>query len=79
MPTLQFRVWADNASVGVSKWAAETMGIWQDQGSLTTQWTDNQVRERVWDIAQFMSMIKKQGAGPEQWDLLIDCCVTRIS
>jgi hypothetical protein len=26
-----------------------------------------------------MSIINKQGAGPEQWDLLIDHCVTRIS
>ena len=26
-----------------------------------------------------MSIINKQGAGPEQWDLLIDCCITRIS
>jgi len=26
-----------------------------------------------------MSMVNKQGAGPDQWDLLIDCCVTRIS
>jgi len=59
--------------------AAETMGIWQDKGGLTTQQIDNKVRERVWEIAQSMSIIIKQGAGPEQWDLLIDCCVTRIS
>jgi hypothetical protein len=26
-----------------------------------------------------MSIINKQGAGPEQWDLLIDRCVTRSS
>jgi hypothetical protein len=37
MPTLQVRVWAENAGVGVSLWAAETMGIWQDKGGLTTQ------------------------------------------
>jgi hypothetical protein len=79
MPTLQVRVWAENAGVGVSQWAAETMGIWQDKGGLTTQRMDNKVRERVWEIAQSMSIINKQGAGPEQWDLLIDRCVTRIS
>jgi len=55
------------------------MGIWQDEGGLTTQWIDNKVRERVWEIAQFMSIIKKQGTGPEQWDRIIDRCVTRIS
>jgi hypothetical protein len=37
------------------------------------------VRERVWEIAQSMSIINKQGAGPERWDLLIDHCVTEIS
>jgi len=79
MPTLQVRVWAENAGVGVSQWAAETMGIWQDKGGLTTQRMDNKVRERVWEIAQSMSIINKQGASPEQWDLLIDRCVTRIS
>jgi len=79
MPTLQVCVWDENAGVGVSQWAAETMGIWQDKGGLTTQWMDNKVRERVWEIAQSMSIINKQGASPEQWDLLIDRCVTRIS
>jgi len=79
MPTLQVRVWAENAGVGVTQWAAETMGIWQDKGGLTTQRIDNNVRERDWEIAQSMSIINKQGAGPEQWDLLIDCCITQIS
>jgi len=46
---------------------------------LTTQRIDNKVRKCVWEIAQFMSIINKQGAGPEGWDLLIDQCVTRIS
>jgi len=79
MPTLQVRVWAENAGVGVSQWAAETMGIWQDKGGLATQRIDNEVRERIWEIAQSMIIINKQGAGPEQWDLLIDHCITRIS
>jgi hypothetical protein len=79
MPTLQVRVWAENPSVGVSQLAAETMGIWQDKGGLTTQWMDNKVRERISEIAQSMSIINKQGAGPEQWDPLIDHCVTCIS
>jgi len=79
MPTLQVRVWAENAGVGVSQWAAENMGIRQEKGGLTTQRIDNIVRECMWEIAQSMSIINKQGAGPEQWDLLIDCCVTRIS
>jgi len=79
MPTLQVRVWAENGGVGVSQWAAETMGIWQNKGGLTTQRIDNKVRERIWEITQSMSIINKQGAGPEQWDLLTDRCVTRIS
>jgi hypothetical protein len=47
MATLQLRVWADNAGIEVSQWAAETMGIWKDQGGLTTQQVDNKVRERI--------------------------------
>jgi len=59
MPTLQVPVWAENASVAASQWAAEPMGIWQDEGGLTTQWIDNTVRVRIWEIAQSMSMINK--------------------
>jgi len=66
MPTLQVRVWAENAGVGVSQWLAETMGIWQDEGGLTTQRIDNKVRECVWEITQSMSIINKQGTGPVQ-------------
>ena len=55
------------------------MRIWQDKGGLTTQRIDNRVRERVWEIAQSMSIINKQGAGPKQWDLLLDHCVTGLS
>jgi hypothetical protein len=55
------------------------MAIWQDKGGLTTQWIDNKVREHVWEIAQSMSIISKRGTGPEQRNLLIDCCITRIS
>jgi len=79
MPTLEVRVWAENAGVGVSQWGAEIMGIWQDKGGLTTQRIDNKVREHFWEIAWSRSIINKQGAGPEQWDLLIDRCITRIS
>jgi len=68
MPTLQVRIWAENTRVGVTQWVAETMGmvILQDKGGLTTQRIDNKVRERVWEIAQSMSIINKQGASPEQ-------------
>jgi len=38
MLTLHVHVWAKNAGVGVSQWVAETMGIWQEKGGLTTQW-----------------------------------------
>jgi len=79
MPTHQVRVWAENASVGVTQWAVETMGIWQDKGGLPIQQIDNTVREHVWEIAQVMSIINKQGTGPEQCDHLINCCVTGIS
>jgi len=77
MPTLQVRFWAENSSVGVSQWAAESSSISQDRGGLTTQRIDNKVRERVWEIAQYMSISNMQGAGPEQWDLLIHWCVTQ--
>jgi hypothetical protein len=40
-------MWAKNAGVGVSQWAAKTIGIWQHKGGLTTQRIDNKVRERV--------------------------------
>jgi len=76
MSTSYFRVWPGYAGVGVSEWAAETMGIWQDKGGLTTQQIENKVMECVWEIAQSMRIINKQGAGPKQWDLLINCCVT---
>ena len=78
-PTLQVRIWAENAGVGASQWAAEPTGIWQDKGGLTTQRIDNKVKERVLEIAQSVSIINKLGAGPERWDLLIHRCVTRIS
>ena len=79
MPTLLVSVRAENTGVGISQWAEETMGIWQDNGGLTTQQIDNELRERVWEIAQSMSIINKQGASPEQWDLLLNRWVTRIS
>jgi len=53
MQTLQVRVWAENAGVGVRQWAAETVGIWQDKSGSKTQRIDNKVRERVWEIAQY--------------------------
>jgi len=40
------------------------MGICQDIGGLTTQRIDNQVKECVWEIAQSLSIINKQGGGP---------------
>jgi len=66
MPTPEVRVWAKNAGIGVSQWAAETMGIRQDKGGLTTQQIDNEVRERIWDIVQSMSIIIKQGTSPKE-------------
>jgi hypothetical protein len=64
--TLHVYVWPKNASVGVSQWAAETIRIWQDIGGFTLQWIDNKVRERIWEVALTMSIINRQGAGPEQ-------------
>jgi hypothetical protein len=79
MPTIEVRIWAEIAGVAVSQWAAETMGMSQDKGGLTTQWIDNKVMERICEIAQSISIINKQGAGLEQWDLLINHCITQIS
>jgi len=76
MPTLQVLDWAKNTRVGVSQWAAETMGIRQENGGLTKQQKDNTVRECIWEIAQSMSISNKPGASTEQWDLLIDHCIT---
>jgi len=42
------------------------MRIWQEKGGLTTQWIDDKVRERIWEIAQSMSIINMQRAGREQ-------------
>jgi hypothetical protein len=52
------------------------MGIWQNMGGLTIQQIDNKVREHIWLIEHCMSIINKQGGGPEQWNLLIDGCIT---
>jgi hypothetical protein len=79
MPTHQVHVWVETACIGVNKLAAETMGIWQDNGGLTTQQLENKVRERILEIAQCMIIINKQGAGPKQWNLLIHRCVPRIT
>jgi hypothetical protein len=40
---------------------------------------NNKVREHVWEIAQSMSIINKQGTDRKQWDPLIDRCFTPIS
>jgi len=55
------------------------MGIWHDKGSLKTQQIDNKVRERICEIAQSISIMDKDGAGPEQWDRLIECCISQFS
>jgi hypothetical protein len=68
-----------NAGVGVRQWVVQTMGIWQDKGGLTTQRINIKVGERVWEIAQSMSLMIKQGTGPEQWDLPIDHWVNQIN
>jgi len=79
MTSIQVCVWAGNAGVGVSQWAAETMGICQEKGDWTTQWKDNKVRQCIWEIAQSMSISNTQGVGLKHWDLLINCCATWIS
>jgi hypothetical protein len=78
MPTLQVHFWAENAGAGVSQLAAETLGIWQDKGGLTTQCIDNKLRECVWESAQSISRFNKQHAGHKQRDLLIDLCITQF-
>jgi len=79
LATRQVCVGAENTGFGVRQGAAETKVIWQDKGGLTTQWIDNKMRECFWEIAQSMSLINKQGAGPERSDHLTDCCITRTS
>jgi len=79
MPTKHVRLWAKNAFVGVRHLAAETLGIRQAKSGLTTQPTDNKVREHVWEITQSRSISSKLAAGTNQWDLTIDRCITRLS
>ena len=54
-------------------------GIGQEKCGMTTQREENKVWEWVCEIAQSMSIGKKQAGGPGQWDLLLDHCVARIS
>jgi len=72
MPTQCVLLWAENAGVGCSQWAAETMVIWQQKGGLTMQRKNNKVREHVWMIAQLISISNKHSTGPKQLDLLFD-------
>jgi len=53
--------------------------IWQDKGGFTTQWIDDILREHFWEITQSISIINKQGTGPEQCNLLFNHCVTRLN
>jgi len=55
------------------------MRIWQDRGGLTTQWIDNEVRERVCEIAKPISVMNRQGAAPEQSNLVIALCIPQLS
>jgi len=79
MPSLHVRVGAENASVGVSELAADSLGNWQNMRGLTTQWIEDTVREHVCEIAQDLSIINNHGTSPEHWSLLIDRCLTQIS
>jgi len=65
MSTQQVHISAKNCGFGVSQWAAETIGIRQEKGGLRIQRIDNKVIERIWEIAQSMSIMNKQGASPE--------------
>jgi hypothetical protein len=47
MSTFQVHGWGENAGVGVSQCAAETMAMKHDKGSMTTQQIDNAVRELI--------------------------------
>jgi len=66
LPTQQACLWAENSGVGVSKWPAETMGIWQEKWGLTTQWMDNQVRECIWKIILSIIISNKLGDSPKK-------------
>jgi len=79
MATRWVQLSAENAGVGGTQWEEETIGSWQEKGGLTTQQKENKVRERVWEIAQSMSISNKEGTCPKQWDILINSCVTSIS
>jgi hypothetical protein len=79
MLTLKVGFWAENAGVGVSQPATETMRIWHNLGGLKIQWMHNEVMGHVWEITESMSIHDKQSAGPKQWDVLIDRCVMWLS
>jgi len=61
MPTLHVWVWAENASVGVILWAAETIGIWHNKGGVTTGWIDATAREHIWETTKSMSIVNQWG------------------
>jgi len=65
MQTVRVRIWAENAGVVVSQWAADSVGIWLEKGGVTTQRNVNTVRDHVCEIAQLMGISNNQGAGPE--------------
>jgi len=64
MQSLQVCILAENASVGVSQWAAETYGICQDKVGLTTQRKDKKVSEYIRKISQSMSISDSLAASP---------------
>jgi len=63
--TLQVCIWAEHAGVGVSQQAAKIIGIRQQKDGLTMQKKGNKLRERVWEIAQLISISNRIGDGPE--------------
>jgi hypothetical protein len=79
MPTQQVYFWAMIAVVGVSQWAADSMGTGQEKGGLTMQWKDNKLRDTIWGIAQSLFSTIQLGTGPVQWDLPINCTIIEIS
>lgn len=76
---LQVCLGAENALVGVTQWAADTIQIWHDTSAFTTQWIDRKVMKGIWVITQSMSISNMKCTNSEQLDFLIDHSISSIS
>lgn len=79
MPPEHVSIWSEDSGVVVFQWPPETMSIRLEIGHFTTELKDIQVREHLLDFAESITFSKKLCACPNQYNFLIDYCITQIS